>query len=184
MIRTGGETVAPPEVEAVLGDHPDVIEVAVVGVPDMEWGEIVTAVIVARPGRARGDRASRSARSAPTVWPRSSSPDASRSSPRSPAPPRRARSSAPSSSSNSSSSSARVGRYAAAAAPNHVASVRGSSGSARSPTHATCPSGRISTAGGASTAPMTGSSHTPECFASTNRTRSGRASRNRRARRG
>jgi fatty-acyl-CoA synthase len=49
VIRTGGETVAPPEVEAVLGDHPDVIEVAVVGVPDVEWGEIVTAVIVARP---------------------------------------------------------------------------------------------------------------------------------------
>jgi acyl-CoA synthetase (AMP-forming)/AMP-acid ligase II len=37
-------------VEAVLGDHPDVLEVAVVGVPDMEWGEVVTAVIVARPG--------------------------------------------------------------------------------------------------------------------------------------
>ena len=49
VIRTGGETVAPPEVEAVLGDHPDVLEVAVVGVPDMEWGEVVTAVIVARP---------------------------------------------------------------------------------------------------------------------------------------
>ncbi len=50
VIRTGGETVAPPEVEAVLGAHPDVVEVAVVGVPDAEWGEVVTAVIVARPG--------------------------------------------------------------------------------------------------------------------------------------
>jgi fatty-acyl-CoA synthase len=49
VIRTGGETVAPPEVEAVLGNHPDVMEVAVVGVPDVEWGEIVTAVIVSRP---------------------------------------------------------------------------------------------------------------------------------------
>ena len=50
VIRTGGETVAPPEVEAVLGTHPDVTEVAVVGVPDMEWGEIVTAVVVVQPG--------------------------------------------------------------------------------------------------------------------------------------
>jgi fatty-acyl-CoA synthase len=50
VIRTGGETVAPPEVEAVLGTHPDIAEVAVVGVPDAEWGEIVTAVVVARAG--------------------------------------------------------------------------------------------------------------------------------------
>lgn len=50
VIRTGGETVAPPEVEAVLGAHPAVLEVAVVGVPDPEWGEVVTAVIVAVPG--------------------------------------------------------------------------------------------------------------------------------------
>ncbi len=50
VIRTGGETVAPPEVEAVLGTHPDVVEVAVVGVPDVEWGEIVTAVVVLRAG--------------------------------------------------------------------------------------------------------------------------------------
>jgi acyl-CoA synthetase (AMP-forming)/AMP-acid ligase II len=50
VIRTGGETVAPPEVEAALGAHPDVAEVAVVGVPDAEWGEVVTAVIVTRPG--------------------------------------------------------------------------------------------------------------------------------------
>ena len=52
VIRTGGETVAPPEVEAVLGTHPDVAEVAVVGVPDTEWGEVVTAVVVTRPGGA------------------------------------------------------------------------------------------------------------------------------------
>ena len=52
VIRTGGETVAPPEVEAVLGTHPDVAEVAVVGVPDPEWGEVVTAVVVVRAGSA------------------------------------------------------------------------------------------------------------------------------------
>ena len=50
VIRTGGETVAPPEVEHVLGAHPAVGEVAVVGVPDPQWGEVVTAVIVVRPG--------------------------------------------------------------------------------------------------------------------------------------
>ncbi len=50
VIRTGGETVAPPEVEQVLGTHPDIAEVAVVGVPDAEWGEVVTAVVVVRPG--------------------------------------------------------------------------------------------------------------------------------------
>ncbi|MCA9511610.1 MAG: long-chain fatty acid--CoA ligase, partial [Myxococcales bacterium] len=52
VIRTGGETVAPAEVEAVLGAHPDVEEVAVVGIPDAAWGEIVCAVVVARAGRA------------------------------------------------------------------------------------------------------------------------------------
>ena len=52
VIRTGGETVAPPEVEAVLGSHPSVAELAVVGVPDAEWGEVVTAVLVLRAGSA------------------------------------------------------------------------------------------------------------------------------------
>ncbi|MGQ0803353.1 MAG: class I adenylate-forming enzyme family protein [Actinomycetota bacterium] len=50
VIRTGGETVAPSEVEAVLADHPAVSEVAVVGVPDPQWGEVVCAVVVATPG--------------------------------------------------------------------------------------------------------------------------------------
>ena len=47
MIRTGGEAVVPAEVETVLGDHPAVAEVAVVGLADPDWGEIVCAVIVA-----------------------------------------------------------------------------------------------------------------------------------------
>ena len=51
VIRTGGETVAPAEVEAVLGDAPDVAEVAVVGVPDPAWGEVVSAVVVLRARR-------------------------------------------------------------------------------------------------------------------------------------
>ena len=46
MVITGGANVYPAEVEAVLVAHPDVAEVAVIGVPDDEYGEIVTAVVV------------------------------------------------------------------------------------------------------------------------------------------
>jgi fatty-acyl-CoA synthase len=52
VLRTGGETVAPLEVEDALRDHPAIAEVAVIGIPDSDWGEIVCAVIVAVPGRA------------------------------------------------------------------------------------------------------------------------------------
>ncbi len=45
-IITGGENVAPAEVEAVLESHPAVAEAAVHGVPDAEWGERVVATIV------------------------------------------------------------------------------------------------------------------------------------------
>ncbi len=55
VIRTGGETVAPPEVELVLGAHPAIGEVAVVGVPDARWGEVVTAVVVVRAGSETPD---------------------------------------------------------------------------------------------------------------------------------
>jgi fatty-acyl-CoA synthase len=50
LIRTGGEAVAPAEVEAVLAGCPGVAEVAVIGVPDPVWGEVVTAYVVARGG--------------------------------------------------------------------------------------------------------------------------------------
>jgi o-succinylbenzoate---CoA ligase len=46
VIITGGEKVLPGEVEAVLGTAPGVADVVVVGLPDPEWGEAVTAVIV------------------------------------------------------------------------------------------------------------------------------------------
>jgi acyl-CoA synthetase (AMP-forming)/AMP-acid ligase II len=50
MIIRGGENVAPEEVEAVLYEHPDVIDAAVVGLPDDTWGERVVAAVVLRPG--------------------------------------------------------------------------------------------------------------------------------------
>jgi acyl-CoA synthetase (AMP-forming)/AMP-acid ligase II len=46
IIRTGGESVAPAEVEAHLAKLPGIGELAVVGLPDAEWGEIVCAVVV------------------------------------------------------------------------------------------------------------------------------------------
>ncbi len=46
MIITGGENVFPAEVENVVGGHSAVRDVAVVGVPDEKWGEMVTAVVV------------------------------------------------------------------------------------------------------------------------------------------
>ncbi|HTA36430.1 MAG TPA: AMP-binding protein [Solirubrobacteraceae bacterium] len=47
-IISGGENVAPSEVEAVLESHPGVLEAAVVGLPDENWGEAVTAIVVLR----------------------------------------------------------------------------------------------------------------------------------------
>ena len=52
MINRGGENVYSVEVENVLAEHPDVLEVAVVGVPDPVMGEKVGAVVLARPGTA------------------------------------------------------------------------------------------------------------------------------------
>jgi O-succinylbenzoic acid--CoA ligase len=50
LVITGGVNVSPTEVEGVLAHHPDVHDVCVVGVPDDEWGELVVAFVVARPG--------------------------------------------------------------------------------------------------------------------------------------
>ena len=50
MIVTGSENVYPAEVEAVLMGHPEVLECAVIGVPDPKWGETVKAVVVRRAG--------------------------------------------------------------------------------------------------------------------------------------
>jgi acyl-CoA synthetase (AMP-forming)/AMP-acid ligase II len=48
-IIRGGENIAPAEVEDVIAEHPAVREVAVIGLPDEEWGERLVAVVVTRP---------------------------------------------------------------------------------------------------------------------------------------
>jgi len=50
-IISGGENVAPAEVEAVLEAHPDVLEAAVLGRSDPRWGEVIAAIVVPRTGR-------------------------------------------------------------------------------------------------------------------------------------
>lgn len=50
MYISGGENVYPAEVEKVLEAHPDIAEVAVIGVPDSRWGEVGKACIGLRPG--------------------------------------------------------------------------------------------------------------------------------------
>jgi fatty-acyl-CoA synthase len=51
MIISGGENIYPAEVESAICDHPDVAEVAVIGVPDEKWGEAVKAIVVMKPGK-------------------------------------------------------------------------------------------------------------------------------------
>jgi fatty-acyl-CoA synthase len=50
MIISGGENVYPVEVEQVLGEHPSIVDVAVIGLPDPRWGERVIAVVERRHG--------------------------------------------------------------------------------------------------------------------------------------
>ena len=59
---SGGEGVAPAEVEAVLMGHPAVADVAVVGVPDDRWGEAGSAWVVLRPRCDHGCRGARRVR--------------------------------------------------------------------------------------------------------------------------
>lgn len=49
MIISGGENIYPAEIEEVLYTHPDILECAVIGVPDPDWGENVKAYIVLKP---------------------------------------------------------------------------------------------------------------------------------------
>ena len=50
MIISGAENIYPAEVESAVYGHPDVAEVAVIGVPDDVWGEAVKAIVVLKPG--------------------------------------------------------------------------------------------------------------------------------------
>jgi fatty-acyl-CoA synthase len=50
MIVSGGENVFPAEVEALLAAHPDIVDAAVVGVPDDRYGQVLTAYVVRRRG--------------------------------------------------------------------------------------------------------------------------------------
>jgi acyl-CoA synthetase (AMP-forming)/AMP-acid ligase II len=50
VIISGGENVSSIEVEDAIFQHPDVTEVAVIGIPDEKWGELVTALVVKAPG--------------------------------------------------------------------------------------------------------------------------------------
>ena len=52
MVIRGGENIAPAEIEQVLEDHPGVAEAAIIGVPDVEWGEVCKAIMVPVSGSA------------------------------------------------------------------------------------------------------------------------------------
>ena len=49
MVKSGGISIYPLEIESVIYSHPAVLEAAVIGVPDAQWGEAVKAVIVLKP---------------------------------------------------------------------------------------------------------------------------------------
>jgi acyl-CoA synthetase (AMP-forming)/AMP-acid ligase II len=50
LIIRGGENISPGEIENTLEAHPKIDEAAVIGVPDPDWGEVVKAILVLRPG--------------------------------------------------------------------------------------------------------------------------------------
>jgi acyl-CoA synthetase (AMP-forming)/AMP-acid ligase II len=50
FLKRGGEMIAPEEVEQIIMSHPAVDEAAIIGIPDVEWGERVRAIVVIKPG--------------------------------------------------------------------------------------------------------------------------------------
>ena len=50
LIIRGGQNIYPADIEAVLVQHPHILEACVIGMPDAEWGEVVCACVVCRPG--------------------------------------------------------------------------------------------------------------------------------------
>ncbi|NKQ51892.1 AMP-binding protein [Amycolatopsis sp. K13G38] len=55
IVKSGGENVSSMRVEAALAEHPAVERVAVIGLPDDTWGEIVAAVVQPKPGERPGE---------------------------------------------------------------------------------------------------------------------------------
>jgi acyl-CoA synthetase (AMP-forming)/AMP-acid ligase II len=49
MVKSGGISIYPLEIESVIYSHPAILEAAVIGVPDVQWGEAVKAVVVVKP---------------------------------------------------------------------------------------------------------------------------------------
>jgi long-chain acyl-CoA synthetase len=54
MVKSGGISIYPLEIESVIYGHPAILEAAVIGVPDVQWGEAVKAVVVLKPDAALG----------------------------------------------------------------------------------------------------------------------------------
>jgi acyl-CoA synthetase (AMP-forming)/AMP-acid ligase II len=52
MVISGGMNIYPAEIESALEHHPEIYDVAVIGVPSEEWGESVHAIVVPAPGAA------------------------------------------------------------------------------------------------------------------------------------
>lgn len=65
MIRSGGESIYPEEVEALLLAHPSVKEACVIGIPDPLWGELVVACVVSRDVRLHWSQLDTHCRSGP-----------------------------------------------------------------------------------------------------------------------
>jgi acyl-CoA synthetase (AMP-forming)/AMP-acid ligase II len=57
MVISGGVNIYPREIEEVLFQHPEIVEAAVVGVPDDKWGERLKAFVVRRRGSALTEQA-------------------------------------------------------------------------------------------------------------------------------
>ncbi|MEP6790385.1 MAG: AMP-binding protein [Ramlibacter sp.] len=57
LIISGGENIHPAEIEALLSEHPDVVECAAFGLPDARWGEVVAVAVVLKAGAQLSDEA-------------------------------------------------------------------------------------------------------------------------------
>jgi 2-furoate---CoA ligase len=55
MIRSGGESIHPEEVESVIDDHAAVVESSVIGIPDEKWGQMVVACVILGDGAPSAD---------------------------------------------------------------------------------------------------------------------------------